>query len=66
MARAPLTFRKSDVVRLIEGAKAAGMIPQQIWVEDGKNGRKLELSVATREDHEQEAVAEVDTWEDVE
>lgn len=70
MARGSCTFRKCDAVRLIEPAKAAGMTPQRIWTQSGKDGTRLVLGFATDKEHSSEREAEndaveIDTWEDV-
>lgn len=57
MARTPATFRKSDVVRLIEAARAAGLKVAGVEVTPDGTLRAVEVVCP------QQSVSEFDRWE---
>lgn len=61
-----VSFKETDVTRLLKAVRKAGEIPDKVWVHRADGKTTLEIKIKNGPDTEAEATQETaDTWADV-
>lgn len=59
------SFTETDIKRLLRAVRAAGEIPDKVWVQRSDGKTTLEIKIRTGADVESTQPDQSDTWADV-